>query len=104
MALTEETLEDKIEVVGDYKAVQVRTATIIKRDGEEISRSFHRHVLQPSTKTGRTYNEDGTVDNAGTWADTDISGESTEVQGICNAVWTDAVKTAYQTAMDAQEI
>ena len=91
MALTEETLEDKIEVVNGT-SVQVRTATVIKRDGEEISRSFHRHVLQPSTKTD------------GTWADTDISGESAEVQGICNAVWTDAVKTAYQTAMDAQEV
>ena len=92
MALTEETLEDKIEVVGDHKHVQVRTATVIKRDGTEISRRFHRHVLQCSTKTD------------GSWADTDISGESTEVQGICNAVWTDAVKTAYQTAMDAQEV
>ena len=92
MALTEETLEDKIEVVGDYKAVQVRTATVIKRDGVEISRSFHRHALQCSTKTGDT------------WADTDISSESTEVQGICNVVWSDSVKTAYQTAMDAQEI
>jgi len=92
MALTEETIEDKIEVVGDYKAVQVRTATVIKRDGVEISRSFHRHVLHPSTKTGDT------------WADTDISGESTEVHGICNAVWSDAVKTAYQAAIDAQEV
>jgi len=89
--LTEETVQDKIEVVGDYKAVQIRTATVIKRDGTEISRSFHRHVLQCSTKTDDT------------WADTDISGESAEVQAICNAVWTDAVKTAYQTAMDAQE-
>ena len=91
MALTEETVQDKIEVVGDYKAVQIRTATVIKRDGTEISRSFHRHVLQCSTKTDDT------------WADTDISGESAEVQAICNAVWTDSVKTAYQTAMDAQE-
>tara|TARA_A200000159_G_scaffold144721_1_gene149868 strand:+ start:689 stop:967 length:279 start_codon:yes stop_codon:yes gene_type:complete len=90
MALTEETLQDKIEVVGDHKHVQVRTATVIKRDGVEISRSFHRHTLQCSTKTGDT------------WGDTDISGESAEVQGICNAVWSDAVKTAYQTAMDAQ--
>jgi hypothetical protein len=89
--LTEETVQDKIEVVNGTH-VQIRTATIIKRDGEEISRSFHRHVLQPSTKTD------------GTWGDTDISGESAEVQGICNAVWTDAVKTAYQTAMDAQEV
>ncbi len=91
MALTEETVQDKIEVVNGTH-VQVRTATVIKRDGEEISRSFHRHTLSPSTKT-----DDG-------WADTDISGESTEVQGICNAVWTDAVKTAYQEAMDAQEV
>jgi hypothetical protein len=91
MALTEETLEDKIEVVNGTH-VQIRTATIIKRDGEEISRSFHRHVLQPSTKTGDT------------WADTDISSESAEVQGICNAVWTDAVKTAFQQAMDAQSV
>jgi hypothetical protein len=92
MALTEQTLEDKIEVVGDYKAVQVRTATVIKRDGVEISRSFHRHALQCSTKTGDT------------WGDTDISGESAEVQGICNAVWSDSVKTAYQTMMDAQSV
>ena len=90
--LTEETVQDKIEVVGDYKAVQVRTATVIKRDGEEISRSFHRHVLQCSTKTGDT------------WTDTDISGENAEVQGICNAVWSDSVKTAFQAAMDAQSV
>ena len=92
MALTEETIEDKIEIVGDHKSVQVRTATIIKRDGTEISRSFHRHALSCSTKTDDT------------WADTDISGESTEVQAICNAVWTDAVKTSYQTAMDAEAV
>jgi hypothetical protein len=92
MALTEETVEDKIEVVGDYKAVQVRTATVIKKDGVEISRSFHRHALQCSTKTGDT------------WGDTDISGESAEVQAICNAVWSDAVKTAYQKMIDAQEV
>jgi AMMECR1 domain-containing protein len=89
MALTEETVEDKIEVVGEYRHVHVRTATIIKRDGVEISRGFHRHSLAPSIKT-----------DSG-WADTDISDESTEVQGICNSVWTDAVKKAYQTAMDA---
>jgi hypothetical protein len=92
MALTETQVEDKIEVVGDYKHVQVRTATVIARDGTEISRSFHRHVLSCSTKSD------------GTWGDTDISSESTEVQAICNAVWSDAVKTAYQTAMDAAEI
>ena len=91
MALTEESVQDKIEIVGDYKSVQVRTATVIKRDGTEISRSFHRHTLTCSTKTDDT------------WADTDISGESTEVQAICNAVWTDAIKTSFQEAMDAAE-
>ncbi len=92
MALTEEQAEDKIEIIGDYKAVQIRTATVIKRDGVEVSRSFHRHVLHPSTKA------------SGSWADTDISGESAEVQAICNAVWSDAVKTAYQKMTDAQTI
>ena len=77
--------------MGDYKHVQVRTANVIARDGAEISRSFHRHVLTCSTKSGDA------------WGDTDISDQSTEVQAICNAVWTSAVKTAYQTAMDAQE-
>jgi len=90
MALTESTIEDKIEVVGKHKAVQIRTARVIYDDGSEISRSFSRRVLHPSTKSGDT------------WSNTDISGESTEIQGICNAVWTDAVRTAYQTAMDAQ--
>tara|TARA_Y100000004_G_C8943048_1_gene424970 strand:- start:45 stop:296 length:252 start_codon:yes stop_codon:yes gene_type:complete len=74
MALTEETVQDKIEIVGDFKHVQVRTATVIKRDGVEISRSFHRHVIAP---------------------DADITGESTEVQAICNTVHTDAIKAAY---------
>ena len=91
MALTEANIDDKIEVVGEHKAVQIRTARVIYDDGAEISRSFSRRVLHPSTKSG------------GTWSNTDISGESTEIQGICNAVWTDAVRTAYQTAMDAQE-
>ena len=72
--------------------MQVRTATIIKRDGTEISRSFSRHVLVCSTKSDDT------------WGDTDISGESTEVQAICNAVWTDAIKTSYQEAMDAEAV
>jgi hypothetical protein len=92
MALTESTIDDKIEVVGNHKAVQIRTARVIYDDGSEISRSFSRRVLHPSTKSG------------GTWSNTDISGESTEIQGICNAVWTDAVRTAYQTAMDAQGV
>jgi len=83
MALTEETIQDKIEVVGDYKMVQVRTATVIKRDGTEISRSFSRHVVVP---------------------DADISGESTEVQAICNIVHTDAIKTAYAKHLESQEV
>jgi len=87
--LTKEVAVDKIEVLGNG-SVQVRTATRVLEDGTEISRSFSRHVLQCSTKSGDT------------WADTDISDQSTEVQAICNSVWTDAVKTAYQTAMDAQ--
>ena len=93
MALTEANIDDKIEVVGDHKAVQIRTARVIYDDGVEISggRTFSRRVLHPSTKSGDT------------WSNTDISGESTEIQGICNAVWTDAVRTAYQNAMDAQE-
>jgi hypothetical protein len=92
MALTKSVTEDKIEVVGEHKAVQVRTCTKVLEDGVELSSGYHRHVLQCSTKSGDT------------WSNTDISGESTEVQGICNAVWTDAVRTAYQTAMDAQEL
>jgi hypothetical protein len=90
MALTEETVQDKIEIVSEHKMIQVRTATVIKRDDVEISRAFSRHVLAPCAKTD------------GTWADTDISGESTEVQAIANAVWTDAIKTAYQQMIDAQ--
>ena len=92
MALTEQQVQDKIEIVGDYKIIQIRTAAVIKRDSTEISRSFSRHVVAPCTKA------------SGSWADTDISGESTEVQAIAGAVWTDAIKTAYQTMMDAQEI
>ena len=80
MALTEETIQDKIEIVGDFKMVQVRTATVIKRDGEEISRSFHRHVVSPND---------------------DISGESADVQALCNLVHTDAIKTAYAAMLAA---
>ena len=81
MALTESTVEDKIEVVGDFKMVQVRTATVIKRDGVEISRSFSRHVVAPGA---------------------DITNESTEVQAICNAVHTQEIKDAYAAYIAAQ--
>ena len=90
MALTKE-FEYDCEVRGEHKHVQVRKATIVKDDGVELSRSYHRHVLECRTKTD------------GTWGDTDISGEDASVQAVCNAVWTSAVKSAYETAMDAQE-
>tara|TARA_B110000977_G_C10862097_1_gene410207 strand:+ start:454 stop:747 length:294 start_codon:yes stop_codon:yes gene_type:complete len=91
MAITKELIEDKIEVVGDYKNIQVRTATVIKEDGVELSRSFHRHVVECVSSVQAD-------DDSWTHTDTDVSGESTEVQGIATAVWTDAVKTAKQTA------
>ena len=80
MALTEETIQDKIEVVQPHSMVQVRTATVIKRDGVEISRSYHRHVVAPNA---------------------DITGESAEVQAICNVVHTQAVKDAYAAHLAA---
>ena len=89
MAITKEITIDKIEVL-EMGQVQVRTATKIVEDGNELNRSFHRHVVEPSVKNGDT------------WEDTDISGEDAKVQAICNAVWTDEVKTAYQEMMDAQ--
>jgi len=82
MALTERTADDKIEIVGDYKHIQIRTATIIERDGVEISRSFHRHVVAP---------------------DADVSGESAEVQAIAAVVHTDEVKAAYNAHLAEQE-
>jgi len=83
MALTERTVQDKIEIVGNYKHIQVRTASVIERDGVEISRSFSRHVVAPND---------------------DITGESAEVQAICAAVHTQAVKDAYAAHLAAQEV
>ena len=91
MAITKETVEDKIEIVGDYKTIQIRTATVIKEDGIELTRSFHRRLLDCVSSI---QNDDDTW----THTDTDVSGESTEVQGIANAVWTDAIKEAKRTA------
>ena len=88
MAITKTTVADKIETL-ENGIVQVRTATIIKEDGTELTRTFSRSVLLPSDKS------------SGSWEDTDISSEETRVQAICNAVWTSAVKTAYQEAQDA---
>ena len=91
MAITKELIEDKIEVVGDYKTIQIRTATVIKEDGVELSRSFHRHTLNCVSSV---QDEDGNW----THTDTDISEESTDVQGIAATVWTDQVKEAKKIA------
>ena len=94
MAITKETEIAKIEVVGEYKAVQIATDTVIKEDGTEISRSRHRHVLHP-------FSSDYVVESDGskTWTHkaTDISGEDASVQAIANAIWTDKVKADYKT-------
>ena len=91
MALSKVTVVDKIEVL-EKGSVQVRTATRVLEDNVELSSSFHRHVVEPSTKA------------SGSWADTDISGEDARVQAIATATWTSAVKTAYQEMVDAQAI
>ena len=92
MALTKTTEDDKIEIVSQYKAVHIRTATVIKEDSTEISRTFHRRVLQV-----------GTLDASDNLVDTDISGESAEIQAICNAVWTTTVKNAWKTYLIANK-
>lgn len=94
MALTKEVIYDRTEIVGEWKLVHCREATIVKEDGVELSRSFHRHVLYPSVCEKH---EDGTF----THTDTDISGEPQETQDVCVAVWTDEVKAAYQTQMES---
>ena len=83
MALEKTIVDDKIEIVSDYKHLQVRTATIVSEDGNELSRSFHRRVLHP---------------------DDDVSGESAEIRGIAAAVWTDSVKAAWQTFQESQTL
>ena len=80
MAITKETLIGKMEIVGEFKSVQVRTDTVLKEDGTELSRSFHRHVLHP---------------------DADITNEDSEVKAVCNAVWTDQVKADFKAFLIA---
>ena len=82
MALSESSEYDKIEVVGQYRTVQVRKATVIKKDDKELTRSFERYVLQP---------------------DSDISAEPAEVQAVCNAVWTTDVKAAWKAKLIAEK-
>jgi len=96
MAITKETMIERIEVVGGWN-VQVATDTVIKEDDKEISRSRHRHVLTPCSSSK---GEDGKW----THTDTDISKEVSEVQAIANAVWTDTVKANYKTFVESQEV
>tara|TARA_R100001591_G_C4224839_1_gene150202 strand:- start:44 stop:298 length:255 start_codon:yes stop_codon:yes gene_type:complete len=83
MAITKEIEIARIEVVGEHKAIQVRTDTVIKEDDKEISRSPHRHVVHP---------------------DEDISGEDSEVQAVANAVWTDDVKTKWAKHLEDTKV
>jgi len=101
MAITKEVVYDKTEIVGDYKHVQCRELTVISEDGVEISRSFHRHVLVPSSMK-QNLDSDGELDGTFTHTATDISAEPAETQAICNVVWTDAVKAAWKTWEEAQ--
>ena len=92
MALAESIEYDKIEVVGQWKAVQVRKATVIKKDGVELTRAFERYVLQA-----------GTLDASDNLVDTDLSAEPAEVSAICNAVWTTDVKAAWKAKLIADK-
>jgi len=94
MAITKTLVDDKLEVVGDFKDLQIRTATIIKEDGTELSRSFHRRVLQCVSSVKND-------DESWTHTDTDVSGESAEIQGITSVVWTTTVKNAKKAANEA---
>ena len=91
MAITKTLENDKIEVVNKWN-VQVRTASVIKEDGKELARSFHRHIVQP-----------GTLDASDNLVDTNISGEDADVQAICNAAWTTQVKADYKAFLIANK-
>ena len=91
MALTETQENDKIEIVNKWN-IQVRNATIIKKDGVELTRSFHRKILKP-----------GTLDASDNLVDTDISGEDADVQAICNAAWTTQVKADFKAFLIANK-
>ena len=91
MALTKEVVTESINVFGEYKAIHIAEDTVVKEDGTELSRSRHRRVLHPGHINGSSYVE------------TDISGESSEVQGICNTAWTAPVKTAWEAKCKAEK-
>ena len=92
MALTESIEYDKIEVVGEYKAVQVRKATVIKKDGKEVARTFERYVLDV-----------GDLDSSNNLVLTDLSSQPAEVSAICNAAWTNSVKDAFKAKLIADK-
>ena len=99
MALTESIEYDKIEVVGQYKHVQVRKATVIKKDDKELTRSFERFVLNPGTLDG----SDNLVDNPLTKEPDGVTDITDEVKAICNAVWTTTVKDAWKANLIASK-
>ena len=99
MALSESIEYDKIEVVGQYKQVQVRKATVIKKDGVELTRSFNRFVLDPGTLD----ESDNLVENPLTKEPDGVTDISDEVKAVCNAVWTDSVKAAWKTNLIAMK-
>ena len=93
MALSEEVKVDKIEIVGDFRDVQVRVATVVYKDDVELTRAFNRHVVHCQQ-----------TDASGDWEDTDVSGEAQEVQDVCNSgIWTEAIKEAYREANTPEE-
>ena len=96
MAITKETVEDKIEIVGEHKSIQVRTATVIKEDGVELTRSFHRKLLDCVSSVKN-------ADDSWTHTDTDISSESTEIKNLCNLLWTTDIKNAKKTFNEANK-
>ena len=99
MALTESIEYDKIEVVGQYKSVQVRKATVIKKDGVELTRSFERFVLDP----GVLDESDNLVDNPLTKEPDGTTDIADEVKAVCNAVWTDTVKASWKAKLIADK-
>ena len=99
MALTESIEYDKIEVVGQYKAVQVRKATVIKKDDVELTRSFERFVLDPGTLDA----SDNLVDNPLTKEPDGVTNIADEVKAVCNAVWTTSVKDAWKAKLIADK-
>ena len=99
MALTESIEYDKIEVVGQYKSVQVRKATVIKKDGTELTRSFNRFVLDPGTLD----ESDNLVDNPLDKEPDGVTAIADEVKAVCNAVWTTSIKDALKAKLIADK-